>query len=232
MLATWMETNNTTKWSEGLRFVQAMKNRAYHEGTKCSPYEAMFGVPMKLGIADSVLPRNVTVNMTTEEDLEKVINVNNECTADIEDKDADHEPTLDFELQGNDNTSETETNVTMEVEIEVQNEKIDPEAFSKTTATISRAQKVKAFREAAREGLEEQAKKMKATSSKKFQKPTLGQNIRIKIADIDRAKMDPRSITAVITDIKEEKFYELGTKLGKQKRCTQETNLPYAKTIF
>jgi len=58
----------------------------------------------------------------------------------------------------------------MEVEIEVQNKKIDPEAISKTpdgtTGTISRAQKVKVFREAAREGLEEQAKNMKATSSK------------------------------------------------------------------
>ena len=66
----------------------------------------------------------------------------------------------------------------MEVETEVQNEKMDQEAFSKTpegtTATISRAQKVKVFWEAAREGLEEQAKKMKATSSKRFQKPTLG----------------------------------------------------------
>ena len=61
---------------------------------------------------------------------------------------------------------------------------------------------------------EEQAKKMKATSSRKFQKPTLGQNVRIKIPDIDRAKMDPRSITAVITDIKDEKFYELASKLG------------------
>jgi len=122
-----------------------------------------------------------------------------------------------LELQGNDNTSETETYVRMEVETEVQNEKFDPEAISKTpdgtTATISRAQKVKVFRQAAREGLEEQAKKMKATSSKKFQKPTLGQNVRIKIPDIDRAKMDPRSITAVITDIKEEEFYELATKL-------------------
>jgi hypothetical protein len=43
-------------------------------------------------------------------------------------------------------------------EIKVQNEKIDPEAFSKTrnttTVTISRARKVKMFREAAREGLE------------------------------------------------------------------------------
>ena len=101
----------------------------------------------------------------------------------------------------------------MEVETEVQNNKIDPEAISKppdgTTANISRAQKMKVFREAAREGLEEQAKKMKATSSKKFQRPTVGQNVRIKIPDIDRAKMDPRSIIAVITDIKSEEFYDL-----------------------
>ena len=65
----------------------------------------------------------------------------------------------------------------MEVETEDKIQKIDPEAISKTpdgtTATISRDQKVKVFGEAAREGLEEQAKKMKATSSKKFQKLTL-----------------------------------------------------------
>ena len=58
---------------------------------------------------------------------------------------------------------------------------------------------------------------MKATSSKQFQKPTLGQNVRIKIPDIDRAKMAPRSIITFITDIKEEEFYELGTNLGKLK---------------
>ena len=52
---------------------------------------------------------------------------------------------------------------------------------------------MKVFQEAAREGLEEQ--------EKMFQKPTLGQNVRIKIPDIGRAKMDPRSIIAVITDI-------------------------------
>jgi hypothetical protein len=77
-----------------------------------------------------------------------------------------------LELQGNDNTNETETYVTMEVETEVQNEKIDTQAFSKTpnmtTATISRAQKVKIFREAAKERLKKQAQKMKATASKKF----------------------------------------------------------------
>jgi hypothetical protein len=76
---------------------------------------------------------------------------------------------------------------------------------------------VKAFREVAREGLDEEEKKMVATSSKKFKKPTLGQNVRIKIPYIDKAKMDPRSIIAVITDIKEEGFYEICSKLGKLK---------------
>ena len=73
---------------------------------------------------------------------------------DIGDEDTDHEPFLDLELQVTDNTSETETYVTMGVETEVQNEKIDPEVFSEipsgTNATVSRAQKVKVFREAAR----------------------------------------------------------------------------------
>jgi hypothetical protein len=73
------------------------------------------------------------------------------------------------------------------------------------------------FGEGAKEVLEKEAKKMKATSSKKFQKPTLGQNVRIKIPDMERAKMDPRSIIAVITDIKDKEFYELGTTVGKLK---------------
>jgi len=70
-----------------------------------------------------------------------------------------------LELLVNGNTSETETYVTMEVETEVQNKKLDPEAISKipdgTTATISRAQTFEEFREAAKEGLEEKAKKIK-----------------------------------------------------------------------
>jgi polyphosphate kinase len=119
---------------------------------------------------------------------------------------------------------------------EVQNEKMGPEAFSNTsdgtTATISRAQKVKVFRDAARERLEEQAKEIKATSSKRFQKPTLGQNVRIKIPDIDRTKTDPRSIIAVITDIKKEEFYELGTNLGKLKALYTRNQFTLCKETF
>ena len=46
MLTTWLHSNSTTHWADGLRFIQVMKNRSYHEGFKCSPYEAMFRQPM------------------------------------------------------------------------------------------------------------------------------------------------------------------------------------------
>jgi hypothetical protein len=98
--------------------------------------------------------------------------------------------------------------------------------------TISKAQKVKMFREAAKVGLEKQAKKMKATSSKKFQKPTLGQNVGIKIPDIDGAKIDPKSIIAVIRDIKDVECYELGSKLGKLKSLYTRNQFTLCKGIF
>ena len=58
MLTTWLHSNATTHWADGLRFVQVMKNRAYHEGLKCSPYEAVFGQPMKVGLKTSNLPND------------------------------------------------------------------------------------------------------------------------------------------------------------------------------
>lgn len=74
-----------------------MKHEAYHEGIKCWYYEATFGIPMKLVISNSVLSRNLTINMNTDEDLEKVININNECIGNIENEDNDLEPTIDLE---------------------------------------------------------------------------------------------------------------------------------------
>ncbi|XP_023211979.1 KRAB-A domain-containing protein 2-like [Centruroides sculpturatus] len=73
MLSTWMETNQLSKWSEGLRFIQVKKNRAYHEGIKCSPYEAMFGCSMKMGLATSAIPSDMIRVIRSEEDLEKLL---------------------------------------------------------------------------------------------------------------------------------------------------------------
>ena len=37
MLATWMRTNKSKKWSIGIKFVQLKKNQCHHTGIKCTP---------------------------------------------------------------------------------------------------------------------------------------------------------------------------------------------------
>ncbi|KAJ8720835.1 hypothetical protein PYW08_006300 [Mythimna loreyi] len=71
MLTTWMQDSDSERWSDGLRFVQLMKNRAFHSGIKRTPYEALFGSKIKVGIS---LPLVDTYNLESEEDLENVIN--------------------------------------------------------------------------------------------------------------------------------------------------------------
>lgn len=39
MLTTWWQDNQTSEWSKGLRFVQLMKNKAFHSGTRPSSHE-------------------------------------------------------------------------------------------------------------------------------------------------------------------------------------------------
>lgn len=80
ILTTWMQTNNSKSWSEGLRFVQLMKNRAFHSGIKRSPYQAMFGSDIKIRLSTSILPPETINNISSEEDLENVLqNIGGKC---------------------------------------------------------------------------------------------------------------------------------------------------------
>ncbi|XP_031344445.1 KRAB-A domain-containing protein 2-like [Photinus pyralis] len=83
MLSSWLTTNKSKKWSEGLRFVQLMKNRAHHSGINCSPYEAMFGVKLKVGLK-SFVPDDALTNLNTEEDLETLSEARDTTTPDVE----------------------------------------------------------------------------------------------------------------------------------------------------
>lgn len=65
MLITWMDDENCRRWPEGLRFVHLMKNGAYHDGIKRSPYVAMFGNDIKVGMSTSVFPKEITENIRT-----------------------------------------------------------------------------------------------------------------------------------------------------------------------
>lgn len=106
-----METINTTKVSEGLNFVQAMKKVVSHERIKCPPYD----VCMKLELL-SILPHNSTISITTKLDLNKVINISNEYISNVEDEGADLEPAIDLELLENTNSSETEAYTKIEAD--------------------------------------------------------------------------------------------------------------------
>lgn len=71
MLLTWMETGKTTKWSEGLRFIQFMKNRAYRSGIGCSPFEAMFGCKAQEGLKTMLTACKPEI--ASEEDMETIL---------------------------------------------------------------------------------------------------------------------------------------------------------------
>eukprot|EP00102_Acyrthosiphon_pisum_P016036 XP_008186840.1 PREDICTED: KRAB-A domain-containing protein 2-like [Acyrthosiphon pisum] len=71
ILTTWMQDNNTNKWSEGLRFVQFMKNKAYHSGIKRSPYNAMFGTDPKTGLTSSILPHTILQEIPSTENRKR-----------------------------------------------------------------------------------------------------------------------------------------------------------------
>ncbi|XP_039312990.1 KRAB-A domain-containing protein 2-like [Solenopsis invicta] len=73
MLASWLKDNNTTKWLNGFKFVQFMKNRALHFGIKQSPYKAMFGIEPRVGLTTSSLPSDMITNIHDENDLQNII---------------------------------------------------------------------------------------------------------------------------------------------------------------
>lgn len=72
MLSSWLESNQTQSWTEGLRFVQFMKNRTYHEGIKCSPYEAMFNSPLKAWLKTSSFHIDAVTDVRIEEELQVI----------------------------------------------------------------------------------------------------------------------------------------------------------------
>ncbi|XP_063803341.1 KRAB-A domain-containing protein 2-like [Pseudophryne corroboree] len=73
MLLAWMDMEKSPKWSEGLRFVQIMKNTDYHESIYQSPYQAMFGRSIKIGLSTSPLPSDAVEELETEEELEELL---------------------------------------------------------------------------------------------------------------------------------------------------------------
>lgn len=75
MIATWCSENNSKNWVDALPVIQAAKNRRYHSGIKRSPYEAMFGRTMTMGISDDPIAPEIAQNLHDEDDLLEAFNM-------------------------------------------------------------------------------------------------------------------------------------------------------------
>ncbi|KAK7112016.1 hypothetical protein V1264_011536 [Littorina saxatilis] len=74
MLLAWTIDNGTSNWSEGLRFVQLLKNSSPDRNLQNkTPYEVLFGEKPRLGLQKTFLPKEVADVLTTEEELESAI---------------------------------------------------------------------------------------------------------------------------------------------------------------
>lgn len=120
-LGAWLKTHNSTRWSEGLRFVQFTKNRTYHSGIGCSPYEAMFGTPAKLGLQSSSLPSCEYEGLETEEQLEQLLEPVTENVSGIM-KDVEKEPQAMEDIENEREDTENEQEVIQNEQKVVQNE--------------------------------------------------------------------------------------------------------------
>ena len=71
MLGSWTRDNKSTRWSFGLKFVQYQKNKSFHSGMKCTPFEATFGSTCRNGLENTLIPSDKWSTILTEEDLFK-----------------------------------------------------------------------------------------------------------------------------------------------------------------
>ena len=78
MLVAWMDDNQTTDWSLGIKFVQFQKNSSFHAGIQRSPYTAMFGCEAKVGLTTSSLLVEIIDKMQSEDDLLSLLSRNTE----------------------------------------------------------------------------------------------------------------------------------------------------------
>ncbi|XP_055947020.1 KRAB-A domain-containing protein 2-like [Argiope bruennichi] len=77
MLTTWMQDNQSTSWSNGLKFIQFMKNRAFHFGIKRFPYEDMFGCAARVGLSTAAIPKEALNSLVDEDQLQNTLTAMN-----------------------------------------------------------------------------------------------------------------------------------------------------------
>ncbi|XP_031329933.1 SCAN domain-containing protein 3-like [Photinus pyralis] len=247
MLGAWMDENQTTDWPSGMKFIQFKKNRALHSGIGRSPYEAMFGCPARVGLASAGILHDEINHLSTEEDVETLIEEMGRESNDLEDPNPQRErgdeegivpQIIQFEYENGTNDTGSATESTYEDRIVCnQCSTVLPlgEEASNDGKCIhcERQENIVNERKRSRECLEKQATKMLKLSNRKFSDVQAGTTVRVPIPDVDRARGSPRNVLAVVNSV-EDGLYKLGTPHGvlKHKFTRSEFNPCIEKFIL
>jgi len=229
MLATWLSENNSTQWSEGLRFIQFQKNRSYHR---------------VIGLSSSSVPRDLLPDIQTEEDLQAIFEANSVSTDNTDtdtatsetEHNTDTETETDATMSKTDNITDTNTEPTIELETEtmvielscvneagiamrpscINPRDIPPVDSSESLSEIANID-IKRARKRALSGQQVQADSLTKNTKTKLTVLSKGDNVIIPIPSVDRGPADERNIRGVVMNVNEHGGYKIGTKVGQIK---------------
>ncbi|KAK9753251.1 hypothetical protein QE152_g3728 [Popillia japonica] len=146
-------------------------------------------------------------DLQTEEELQALIETVNDASENIN-SEVQHDPDV------NDNDpSQNDPSPEGNFETPKENETAIP--LTEQTNILKRQEQVRKYRMSAKVGLDSQAKKMLKVSNLKFPSAKIGDTVKLRVPDVDRARSDPRNLLAVILQIQDEEFYQLGTREGR-----------------
>lgn len=272
MLASCLSENNSSEWTQFLDKIQFMKNRAIHTGNTqlnytiytnsniiflfnlsfclgigCSPYEALFGVPPKMGIEE--FPLELLADVETEEDTNfvgTVTIVETGSSAAITEENIVY-PNVDLEqpmiLEEDEPFVEIASpadsdNIIVSIDdglaaVSLHNDSpCDQMPDQGQNEVADKIAKISSIRSRARSRLNQQAHRMTKRSAQLFPPAQIGQSVRIPVPDVDRAKADFGNILGVILEVIDNCFYKIGTKWGKLNSLYARNQFSVCPEIF
>ncbi|XP_068200601.1 KRAB-A domain-containing protein 2-like [Palaemon carinicauda] len=199
-------TNNTTQWSNGLRFVQWQKNTSFHSGIGRTPYEAMYGEKPHLGISAVNIPEEIMEGMETEKQLAEALCLVNEEDQNVEQGRSAESCAINCNSCGQNIPCHPSGQCCSTV-----NDNADDPVLC---CLCNRNRSIQAERKESKMQQEKQAKKMKDKSVQRFKPALAGDTVMVPIPLVDRGRAEFANTKAIITETMDGRTYKLGTKHG------------------
>jgi len=110
----------------------------------------------------------------------------------------------------------------------------DSEDFGlKVTCNLCvRKSRINIEREGVKSGQEQQAQKMVSLSNSRLSAVDIGTNVVVRVPDLDRGRLAPRNVLAVVADVNSSGLYLLGTKEGLLERLYARNEFTTADNNF